>query len=214
MLAILSTNGIAARRLQGDGNTLRLMVPQNDLGRAAAVLKSAGYPKNTYKTVAEMFPGDGLVVTPFEQRARLSYALGQELSQTMMMVEGVVQARVHVVVPEGDPRHGQNRPSASVVLHHRPSLDVADLTQRARLIVTNAVPGLNSKDVTVSAIVPDSGREFSRQTEESSASYGATSQLSSRAPGSALAWLIMAAGLCCIAFAGLMTFKKKERDTV
>jgi type III secretion protein J len=148
--AVLAANGIASKRI-AEGNTYRISVDGADLARAAIVLKDTGYPRESYRSLAEVFPADGLIITPFEQRARMTFALGQELSRTISTIEGVTQARVHVVLPESDLRDRTlARSSASVVIHHRAGIDVADLYQKARLIVGNGVPGLALKDVSIS----------------------------------------------------------------
>jgi type III secretion protein J len=150
MLAVLSANNITAKRVS-ENTGYRITVDGSDLARATVVLKDTGYPRETFRSLAEVFPADGLIITPFEQKARMTFALGQELSRTISSIEGVTQARVHVVLPETDLRdRNTSRSSAAIVVHHRSGIDVGDLTQKARLIVTNGVPGLALKDVSVS----------------------------------------------------------------
>jgi type III secretion protein J len=153
MMAVLAENDIKVTRATGDtAGTFKIRVASDDMARAVRVLRSAGYPKDSYRSIAEMFPGDGIIVTPYEQRARMSYAVSQELSRTISDIDGVVSARVHVMLPEGDTRNsGRNLPpSASVVVQHREAVDAADLAQRVRLIVANAVTNLPARNVAVS----------------------------------------------------------------
>jgi type III secretion protein J len=153
MMAVLAENNIKVTRAAGDtAGTFRIRVASDDMARAVRVLRSAGYPKDSYRTIAEMFPGDGIIVTPYEQRARMSYAISQELARTISDLDGVVSARVHVMLPEGDTRNtGRNLPpSASVVVQHRDAVDAGDLAQRVRLIVANSVTNLPARNVAVS----------------------------------------------------------------
>jgi type III secretion protein J len=153
MMAVLAENNIKATRAAGDSaGTFRIRVAGDDMAQAVRVLRSAGYPKDSYRSIAEMFPGDGIIVTPYEQRARMSYAISQELSRTISDLDGVVSARVHVMLPEGDTRNtGRNlSSSASVVVQHRDSVDAGDLAQRVRLIVSSAVTNLPARNVAVS----------------------------------------------------------------
>ena len=60
----------------------------------------------------------------------LIYALSEELSRTVSEIDGVISARVHVVLPENDPLRRDLVPSsASVFIRHDTSLPVNDLKQ-------------------------------------------------------------------------------------
>jgi len=51
------------------------------------------------------------------------YALSEELSRTVSEIDGVISARVHVVLPENDPLRRDLVPSsASVFIRHDSSL--------------------------------------------------------------------------------------------
>ena len=153
MIAILSENGIKASRAAGDtAATYKIRVSSDDLPQAVRVLKASGHPKDNFRSIGEVFPGDGIIVTPFEQRVRMSFAISQELSRTISDIDGVVSARVHLMLAEADTRNSGRAlpPSASVVVHQSGMLDVSELSQRIRLIVSNAVTNLPQKSVSVS----------------------------------------------------------------
>ncbi|MGL4635515.1 MAG: type III secretion system inner membrane ring lipoprotein SctJ [Beijerinckiaceae bacterium] len=154
IVAVLAANNLAARRV-ADGATFRVTVSSSDVGRALIILKSAGYPKESYRSIAEVFPADGLISTPFEQKTRLAFALSQELSRTISMIDGVTSARVHLVLPETDLRDRVvTKGSASVVVNLRKDVDGSEMSQKTRLIVANGVPGLTLKDVSISLFSP------------------------------------------------------------
>ena len=50
--------------------------------------------------MGQIFRKEGLVSSPLEERARYIYALSQELANTLSQMDGVITARVHVVLPE------------------------------------------------------------------------------------------------------------------
>jgi type III secretion protein J len=151
IVVILAANGIEAKRAPDGATNFKITVDGNNISRATVVLKDTGYPRETFKSMAEIFNGEGLIITPFEQKARMVFALGQELTRTITMIEGVTQARVHVVLPEIDPRdRSLTKATASVVVYHRNGIDVLDITQKARAIVSNAVQGLQARDVSIS----------------------------------------------------------------
>lgn len=153
MIAILSENGIKASRAAGDtAATYKIRVAADDLPQAVRVLKAAGHPKDNFRSIGEVFPGDGIIVTPFEQRVRMSFAISQELSRTISDIDGVVSARVHLMLAEADTRNSGRvlPPSASVVVQQSGQLDSNELSQRIRLIVSNAVTNLPQRSVSVS----------------------------------------------------------------
>lgn len=150
MIALLQRNGIEATRSPGVENTFKLSVPKEQFANATDLLSANGYPRETYRSLADVFPGQGLIVSPFEQRARLTFALNQEMARTISGIDGVVSARVHVVMPELDMRgQAQGKTSAAVVIRHRASADPAELAPKIRLIVANGVQGLNYRDVSI-----------------------------------------------------------------
>ncbi|MEY3202223.1 MAG: hypothetical protein RIR70_1773, partial [Pseudomonadota bacterium] len=83
--------------------------------------------------------------TPLEERARYLYALSQELEHTFSQIDGVLSARVHIVLPErltpGDPLLPS---SAAIFIRHVPQVDLGALEPRIRRMVANSIPGLNA----------------------------------------------------------------------
>ncbi len=173
IVVILAANGIEAKRVPDGATNFKITVDGKNVSRATIVLKDTGYPRETFKSIAEIFNGEGLIITPFEQKARMIFALSQELTRTITMIEGVTQARVHVVLPEIDPRdRSLTKATASVVIYHRVGIDVLDVTQKARAIVSNAVQGLQSRDVSVSTFAA-SAIAAGRSVDISQADHGA-----------------------------------------
>lgn len=78
------------------------------------------------------------------------FALSQELSETVSEIDGVLSARVHLVLPDNDPLRQQLVPSsASVFIRHRASVPVNDLVPQVKLLVANGVAGLSYDKVSV-----------------------------------------------------------------
>lgn len=154
MVAVLRQKGIEAQRgVDGAGANaaFKVTVPKDKFSDSVLLLSQNGYPRETFKSLAEVFPGEGLVVSPMEQRARYAYAISQELSRTISGIDGVVKARVHVVMADPEARVGQpSKASASISVHLRPNIDSSDLAPKIRLIVSNAVQGLSYNDVSLS----------------------------------------------------------------
>ena len=77
-------------------------------------------------------------------------ALSQELSRTVSEIDGVLSARVHLVLPENDPLRQQLVPSsASVFIRHQAQFRLNDLIPQVKLLVANGVAGLSYDKVSV-----------------------------------------------------------------
>jgi type III secretion protein J len=155
MLAVLVRAGIDATKSRVD-KTWTLEVKRKYLPRAMEVLKAEGYPRDRYETLGEVFRKEGFVSTPLEERARLLYALSQELSHTISAIDGVVVARVHLAIPEQRPLSDE-RPlsSASVFIKHKPGSQVVNKAASIKALVVNSVEGLPYENVTVTFFVSD-----------------------------------------------------------
>ena len=117
---------------------------------AVDVLRAQGLPHEHFDTIADVFKGNGLVVSPTEERARMIYALGEELSRTLSDIDGVLTARVHIVMPDNDPLSRDTAPSAaSVFLATRLGADTTGLIPQVKMLVANAVAGLTYDKVSV-----------------------------------------------------------------
>ncbi|WP_184717856.1 type III secretion inner membrane ring lipoprotein SctJ [Caulobacter sp.] len=150
MVAVLQSAGVGASKASKDGKLWSLRTESGDFPRAVAVLHDQGYPRDKFESLGEVFKKEGFVSSPMEQRARLMYGLSQELSQTVSSIDGVVQARVHIAVPEADPLADEPKPSsASVFIRHNPDVDLSSQVGSIKALVTNSIEGLPYDRVTV-----------------------------------------------------------------
>lgn len=138
-----------------DGSAV--MVDVEQLANAVALLKAQGLPSQQFATLGEVFKKEGMISTPLEEKARYIYALSQELESTLSQIDGVLIARVHLVLPDEN-QIGQEsqKPSAAVFVKHLPDLDPDTINLKIKRIVSRAVPGLNEEDpdsVSVSFII-------------------------------------------------------------
>ena len=77
-------------------------------------------------------------------------ALAQDLSRTISMIDGVVDARVHVVLPENDPFARNAMPSsAAVAIRSRWDADITDIVPSVKGLVKNAIEGLKYEKIMV-----------------------------------------------------------------
>lgn len=150
MLAVVESAGIDASKSSKDGETWTLKASSEDFPQAVAVLSRAGYPKDDFASLGDIFKKEGFVSSPLEERARLVYGLQEELSHTISSIDGVVQARVHLAVPENDPlAETRLSSSASVFVKHNPDVDFSGQVGSIKALVVNSVEGLPYDKVTV-----------------------------------------------------------------
>jgi type III secretion protein J len=149
MLAVLMQTGIVAEKAHV-GEVFLVRVEDRDMVQAIGVLTAKGFPKNTRDSIGTVFQKSGIISSPFEERVRYIYALGEEVAQTLSEIDGVVAARVHVVLPE-EPQLGEPvvPSSAAVFIKHEANVDLEFLVPQIRRLVSSSIEGLQYNAVTV-----------------------------------------------------------------
>ena len=155
IMVALDARGIgAAKEREGgasDEPSFEVRVPPADVGRALAVLRAAELPRRPEAGFDEVFGEASLVPTATEERARYVAALGGELARSIETIDGVLDARVHVALPDqrdfvlDDERPA---PRASVLVKYAPGDPPYD-ERSVRALVAGAVHGLSLDDVAV-----------------------------------------------------------------
>ncbi|MCR4264838.1 type III secretion system inner membrane ring lipoprotein SctJ [Nitratireductor sp. ZSWI3] len=154
IVAALVRQGIPAQRQAEADGKMTVVVGKGHFANAMAVLQENGLPREEFATLGQVFKRDGLVSSPVEERATMIFGLSQELSQTISDIDGVLSARVHLVLPENDPLRRQLVPSsASVFIRHRASVPMSDFIPQVKMLVANGVAGLDYDNVSV-VLVP------------------------------------------------------------
>jgi len=156
VLSALLDAGIDADKVAIDEKSFDVEVAQSDLARALAVLRATGLPRETSENLGQLFKREGLVSTPVEERVRYIYGVSQELEKTLGRIDGVVQARVHIVIPANDPLSEIKRfSSASVFIKCRPPVDPTAMGPLVRTLVMRAIEGLEDDRVSVAFVTAE-----------------------------------------------------------
>lgn len=144
VIAELAEKHIRAQKIPAKDGVV-VAVNAIDIGRAVRTLEAAGLPRVARTTLGDTFRKEGVISTPLEERARYIYALSQELESTLSNIDGVIVARVHVVLPERiAPGEPVQPASASVFIKHDPRLDPDNIRARVRRMVASSIPGMTA----------------------------------------------------------------------
>jgi len=154
VVTALERTGIEACKGRDDANSeaFTISVSKSQTLRALEVLQALGLPRGRRAGFGEVYKQASLVPTPTEERARFHEALSGEIERTLEKVEGVVSARVHLVLSEPNPLALDGKPQvtaqAAVLLKLRTGpapLAEADVQK----LVAGSVAGLAPQSVAV-----------------------------------------------------------------
>jgi type III secretion protein J len=150
MLSAILKSGLPAAKEDGGKNGFSVLVDEEHLIQALEILEEQGLPRDSFLTMGDVFKGGGMISSPSEEAARLSFAVSQELSETFSRIDGVLTSRVHVVMGSVDEATGQTTPpSLAVFIRHSPDSPVGALTAKIRELAAHSVAGLSPESVSV-----------------------------------------------------------------
>ena len=150
VMAALLDAGISCRKTPGEEGTWNVLCSEAKFAQAVNLLERQGLPREPRQGIGEVFKKTGMISSPSEERIRFMDALAQDLARTISMIEGVVDARVHVVLPENDPFARNTLPSsAAVAIRSRWNADITDLVPSVKALVKNAIEGLQYEKIQV-----------------------------------------------------------------
>jgi len=204
-VAVLSDADIKVQKLPGKDGVVNLTVDQSSVARAITVLSAEGMPRERRATMGDVFRKEGLISSPLEERARYLWALSQELSETISQIDGVLRARVHVVLPERSTGGEPPLPSsAGVFVKHRRSVNLEESVPQIKRLVASSIPGLTAEKVSV-VLVPTS----SAATATAQAAKAGRQSIS---PWLIVAYALTALAVLCVAGYGAWRMFAAKRD--
>ncbi|NLV91208.1 MAG: flagellar M-ring protein FliF [Firmicutes bacterium] len=131
-----------------DGATI--FVPEDRLHEVRLDLASQGLPRGGVVGM-ELWDRTAIGETEFDRRVKYIRALQGELTRTILQIESVASARVHIVLPEHSLFSQSERPAtASVLLERKPGAEIT--TEQVRAIahlMATSVDGLVAENVTI-----------------------------------------------------------------
>ncbi|MCA9600857.1 MAG: hypothetical protein KC417_02465, partial [Myxococcales bacterium] len=154
VVVALGAEGVASSKeatsAQGDKPAYRINVPSGDVPSALAALEARGLPRTNERGFEEIYAEASFVPTPTEERAKYVAGLSGELARSLRTLDGVLDARVHIALPERASLLDvtTRKPRASVLLkvaHGSAGPDPAAV----RKLVGGAVDDLDEANVAV-----------------------------------------------------------------
>ena len=177
VLATLQRSGIDGEKLrsvQGSKATYTVAVPRGQAAEAWKILRRENLPRPAQEGLGEVFGKTGLVPTATQERALMHHALAGELSRTLQSVRGVLEARVHLVLPARDPLAPPDAPQspskASVLL--RVSGKCPLEREAVQRLVAGSVKDLKTEAVSVVIVEQEAGRHAAGAGDAAASSVG------------------------------------------
>ncbi|MBO8416588.1 MAG: type III secretion inner membrane ring lipoprotein SctJ [Proteobacteria bacterium] len=149
MLVTLLKRGVDAKK-SAQGDVFSIVVPEEQLVRSLEIIGEHSLPREQFQSLGTVFSGQGMIASQTEEQARLAFAISQELSATFSRIDGVLDARVHVVLVQHEQASGLTTPpSAAIFIRHTKDSPVENMLAEIKDIAAKAVPGLTYDRVTV-----------------------------------------------------------------
>jgi type III secretion protein J len=164
VVTALERHNIAAKKAADETgeNAYKISVSNSDVGRAMELMRSLGLPRSKRHGLGETYSQPSLVPSATEERARFIEALRNDIERTLETIEGVVSARVHIVLAESDPLSADPKPrvpaQAAVLIKTKAGYSISLRESDIQKIVSGSVPGLTAAGV---AVVVTSAPEWS-----------------------------------------------------
>ena len=153
MVAALGRKGVAADKLRDAENDGRFSVDvgRGDASFALSVMAREELPPRAAPGLSEALADASFIPSRADEQIKLLVGTAGELQRSLLSIDNVIAARVHLAVPRPDILDAAGtaeQPRASVLLKHGgliPPVSALEVSQ----LVAGAVPGLDPASVTV-----------------------------------------------------------------
>lgn len=164
ILVLLESRGIPATKTAsastavgggGGGQMFSISVDDSKTIDAIAILNQNGLPKEKGTTLLDLFAKQGLMTTEKEETIRYHAGLAQEIKNSIMMIDGVIDCTVQLSFPPEQLIPGEETKkepiTAAVYVKHQGVVDDpnAHLENKIKRLVSGSITGLTLDDVTV-----------------------------------------------------------------
>ena len=205
IIAVLIREGISVNKEIKKGGAVTILIDESKFADAVDLLKKHSLPRQKHQDFGEVFKKGGLLSSPLEEKARFIYARSQELSGTISHIDGVLDARVHVVPPSGgEPGEPESAGEASVFIRYDSAFVLDDIMPQIKRLVANSIESVPYENVSVLMLPVD----FSK----SSRSFGGTPLVNimgvdvAESSAMRMRWLMFGFGLLLLAVLAVASY--------
>jgi type III secretion protein J len=157
VVAILNKYNINAKKIQSSTNSYSVSISNRQFSDAVLLLKDLGYPRKQYESIGTLFKKSGMISSPIEEKARYVHGINEELSKTINEIDGVLSARVLVVIPEMTPYIHTSQPgTASVFVKYIEPINLQNLRSNIKKLVSKSIPNLDYDNVSIVTVLAKS----------------------------------------------------------
>jgi len=165
ILVLLESKGIPAQKMRTQTSRIgadtrvkySIVVSEKHSIDAIAYLNQNGFPRQQGTNLLDLFAKQGLMTSDREETIRYQAGLAQQLTNTILMIDGVIDANVQLSFPPEQVNLGleqsqeQKRITAAVYVKHQGVIDDPNvhLENKIKRLVSGSVSGLDVNDVTV-----------------------------------------------------------------
>jgi len=151
VVAVLHRGNIAVDKKNNGKNGYSISVDKRDFAAAVDILKSYDLPSRKPLQIADMFPSDSLVASPWAEKARLFSGIEQRLEQSLYIINGVVSARVHVSydLDAGDGGRKVRPVHISALANYEGDIDAAALINDIKRFLKNSFSEMEYENISV-----------------------------------------------------------------
>lgn len=132
-------------------NGTEILVPNKDVYATRLAMSSAGLPSSSTSSYS-LLDKEGITTSDFKQHVDYQRALEGELSKTITSINGVLDAQVHLAIPQDTVfTDGTQKTTGSVLLTTSPGVTLTSgQVQSVVNLVSSSVPNLTPDQVSVS----------------------------------------------------------------
>jgi flagellar M-ring protein FliF len=136
---------------QLEANGTEILVPSKAVYSSRLAMSAAGLPSSSTSSYS-LLDQEGITTSEFKQHVDYQRALEGELDRTIKSISGVVDATVHLAIPQQDVfNDGSQKPSASVLLTVHPGTTLTSAQVQSVLnLVSSSIPSMTPDEVSVS----------------------------------------------------------------
>ena len=167
MLSILLRNGVDANKNPRADGTLSISIDNESIPLAVSLLQQQGLPRQAHANMGEIFKKEGLISSPLEEKVRYLYALSESIAATLEEIDGVITAKVHIVLPDNNAFSETVAPSsASIYIKYNPIFELDDDAGKIKMIVEKSVSGLSYDKISLVMLPAKNNTESIRISQD------------------------------------------------